>query len=168
MLKKILYPVLFFLLTVSSQAQQLKLDINGTITFNSSDYMIKEAGKDFPSTINSASNIQLSISFINFWDKFFDSGKKWKIYVSKSDINWNQNINIEIARVGEGTSFRNGKRERIIGGTQFQPILNTPVYFFRGQNEIFNIPVAFKVHGVSVTGGAQEIESVIMFTIYED
>ncbi len=167
-MKKVIYSALFLLFSVLSFAQQMKLEINGDIRFNKAEYNIKEAGTDFSPTVINSSKFNLSVSFFNFWDKFFDSGKKWRIYVNKSDVNWDQNINIEIARNGNGSSYQHGKRKVIVGGRQFQPILNNPGFFFRGQNEIYNIPIKFKIDGISATLGAKELETIIVFTVYDD
>ncbi len=167
-MKKVIYSALFLLFSLHAFAQQMKLEINGDVNFNEAKYNIKEAGTDFSPTVKSSSKFNLSVSFLNYWDKFFDSGKKWRIYVNKSDVNWDPRINIEIARSGNGSSYQHGKRKVIVGGKQFQQILNNPGFFFRGQNEIYNIPIKFKISGISATIGAKELETIIIFTVYDD
>ncbi len=167
-MKKIIYSVVFLLFSLFTFAQQMKLEIDGDITFNKAEYNIEEAGTDFSPTVKSSSRFNVSVSFLNYWDKFFDSGKRWRIDVNKSDVYWDPRLNIEIARTGNGSSHRHGKRKQIFGGTQFQPVLNNPGFFFRGQNEIYNIPIKFKISGISATLGAKELETIIVFTVYDD
>jgi hypothetical protein len=41
-------------------------------------------------------------------------------------------------------------------------------YFFRGRGEIGDIPVNFRITGMSVVNGAQDFETKVIFTIYDD
>jgi len=168
-MKRILTLLSLLLFTFSALCQSMKVEITGDVSFNNSQYTIGEAGEDFSPSIESESSIYLSVDYTNYWDKVFNPNRKWKIHVHKADIKWNQNLVIEAKRSGNGSRPWYGTGMVKIGdGINFQPITNAPTYFFNGRNEILNIPIVFKIRGASVVMGAQEFETNIILTVYDD
>lgn len=165
-MKKIAGIFIFLFLAVSSYCQMV-IEVNGSVTFNSPSYIITEAGNDFPSSINNESSVYVSIVYSNFWDKYFNPNKKWKVDIQKSDLIWNQDLKLEAMRTGDGYRSNYGKSS-ISDGTTYQTVTNTSNLFFKGRNEITYIPLNFKLSGVSITMGAQDFETNIILTVYDD
>ncbi|HKI87646.1 MAG TPA: hypothetical protein VKA38_01375 [Draconibacterium sp.] len=168
MIKKAFIPIIFLLFSQFVFSQQMKLEIDGNITFDNSMYYITEAGNDFPSSIETETSIYISVSYDNFWDKKFNPNQKWRLYINKTDVNWNPDLILEVIRTGDGNHPGNRGKTNIHDGTNYHNISNNPAYFFRGKDEISDIPISFRIIGLSITMGAQEYETNIVMTIYDD
>ena len=156
----------FYLVT---NAQPLSIEINGTASFSNMQYNVSEAGMDFASSLESESQLYINIEYTSIWDKWFNPNTKWKINIQKTDVNWHPDIVIETKRTGNGNRPWYGQGSvNIHDGVTYQAITNTPTYFFRGRNEILNIPVSIKLSGISLVMGAQDFETNILLTVYED
>lgn len=147
--------------------QPISIEIENNARFENPNYMINEAGLDFPS-IESESTVQISVTFSNYWDKKDNPNGKWRINVHKSDIQWNQDILLQIKRTGDGYKAKNDKNGNIKDGDDYQIITDAPSYFFQGKDEITYIPLLLKVDGLSVTMGALDFETNIILTVYDD
>ena len=166
-MKNITIPVLFLFFSIGAFGQPLKVEIENNARFENTNYMINEAGEDFPS-IESESNVQVSITYSNYWDKKDNPNGKWRINVHKSDIQWNSNLMLQIKRTGNGYKGENDKKGNIHDGDNYQTVTNTPIYFFQGKDEINYIPLQLKIEGLSVTMGAQDFETKVVLTVYDD
>lgn len=163
--------IILFVLCLSafSFAQNINVTVTGNVNFSNSGYSITEAGNDFPTLSASSSAAYISINYTNTLDLIFGADVKWRIFISKSDNFWHQNLNLEIKRTGNGSKASwFGPSPTINHGTTFQTITNNPVYFFRGRYGISNIPLAFQLSGASLSMGANEFDTTIVFTIYDD
>ena len=166
---KNLLVVFFAIAFYFTQAQDLGVSLDGMVAFNEENITINDAGSDFSVTVESESPLYVAIIFGNFWDKSSNPNAPWRIEVQKSDYNWNNNLVLETVRAGDGINSKNrNKPTKIYDGTNYQTINNMSGYFFRGRGEIEEIPVNFKINGMSVVNGAQDFETKIVFTIYDD
>ena len=162
------YSILFLLLINIAWGQELKVTIEGNATFDNSQYSIREAGEDFPSSIESESSVYISVLYGNYWDKKNNPNKKWRIHIHKSDLSWDANLMVEAKRTGKGYNSKKKGNPKIYDGDNYQTATNIPTYFFGGKDEITYIPVNFKIGGVSVIMGAKEFETNMVFTVYDD
>lgn len=150
-------------------AQQMKIEIDGTLTFDDSAFTINDAGSDFSSSIESDATFYVSVSSGNQWDKRTNPNRQWKILVQREDLTWDSDIQLEIIRTGNGT-WKNGKdmKSKISGGTTYNPVEKASSEFFSGKGAITNIPVQVKLSGFSIVQGANDFETNIVLTIYDD
>lgn len=152
-----------------AQAQDLGVSLDGMVAFDEESITINDAGSDFALTVESESPLYVAIIFGNFWDKSSNPNAPWRIEVQKSDYNWNNNLVLETVRAGNGINSKNrNKPTNIYDGTNYQTVNNMSGYFFSGRGEIEEIPVNFKITGMSVVNGAQDFETKVVFTIYDD
>lgn len=149
--------------------QSMSVSVSGNVNFNNLQYNISEAGEDFSSSLENETSIYINIEYSSVWEKWFNPNRKWKMNIHKTDINWNPEIIIEARRTGNGNRpwYRNGS-VNIHDGTTYQSITNTPTYFFRGKDEVLNIPIAINLSGISLVMGAQSFETNIVLTVYDD
>jgi len=167
--RNILIIALLMLMALLSKAQSMKIEISGTATFDMNSFTVTEAGNDFPSNIEIESNLMLSINSGNIWDWWGNSNRKWKIEVRREDISWNDAINLEIVRSGNGYSINNrGNTGHIYNGTNFQSVGNNSSYFFGGKGLIYYIPIQLRLSGFSIVNGANDYETNVILTIYDD
>jgi len=166
-MKKIFIVLSLLLIGIISHAQQMNIQVNGNVTFDNSLFSITEAGNDFVSSITNDFPVNVSLQYTSFWDKIFSPNKKWRLNVQKSDILWHSDLKLEIIRIGNGDRPWRGNVV-IHDGTNYQLVTNTSTYFFRGQNEISNVPLYFKLSDYSVTMGAKDFETNILLTVYDD
>lgn len=151
-----------------AQAQDMGVSLDGMVVFDEESITINDAGSDFAVTVESESSLYIAINFGNFWDKSFNPNSPWRIEVQKSDYNWNNNLVLETVRAGNGINSNNrNKPPKINDGTNYQTVNNLSGYFFSGRGEIEDIPINFRISGMSVVNGAQDFETKIIFTIYD-
>ncbi|NOY95538.1 MAG: hypothetical protein GXO81_04025 [Chlorobi bacterium] len=152
--------------TFTSIAQPIEISVSGTPTFEPSLIRISEAGNDFTNnTIESSTQSFISISAINFWDRL-SKQFGYRVTAYKTDINMHPSLILEIKR----GSNRHGhfNKSRIYHGRNWQPVTNTPVYFFSGSAPTYNIPVSYRIRNISVLIPADDFETTVIFTVYEN
>lgn len=147
-----------------AMAQKMKVDVDGQLEFDNSEFTVDEAGENFKSSVESESSMYFSIEANDDYEKKINKNQKWNVSIYKEDYNWNDGLILEARRTGNGTRAQ-GKRDRIWDGTTYQEITNNSTYFFRGRGEIVDIPISFKLSGVSLEMGAGNFESKIIVTI---
>nr|WP_319270712.1 hypothetical protein [uncultured Draconibacterium sp.] len=160
--------ILFTVLVISSlvgKAQLLQLSLNGMATFNETQLMVDEAGEDINATIESNSSVYLSVYSYYFWEML---NGKWQIYVHKRDVTWNDEIILELRREGKGRKWLSNGTPNIHDGSSYFRLTNNPTYFFRGRGLVLDIPMGFRLSNVSLTMGANDFETDVVFTIYDD
>ena len=168
-MKKVYFTLLLFGLLITSAAQNIDISVTGYANFDNADYSISEAGEDFSASVLTESSAYISVDYLSLMDKIFGSDIKWRVFVNKSDISWNQNLSLEIKRSGNGTKASwLGPSPTINHGTSYQTVTNIPVYFFRGRYGITDIPLGFRLSGASLRMGANQFETTITFTVYDD
>ena len=158
----------FMVLSFLLSGQPLIIELEGNVFFDSSGFSIREAGEDFPSAIETESSFFISVLYSDSWDRRGNPNKKWNIRIYRSDLNWNPELVLEAKRTGEGFVPGSNRNPNIKDGENYQPVTQTPVYFFRGMREIAAIPVMLKLSGFSITMGAVTHETNIVFTVYDD
>ena len=171
MMKKTIFFLAFVLTANFICGQDLRIDVSGSASFNNSQYIITEAGEDFPSSIESETSLYVSVQYNGSWLAYlFNPDKQWRVFIHKSDLNWDSDLALSAERTGTGSIINNWWAQPlyITGGSSFQNITNTPVYFFRGRHGIVNIPVSFKLTGASLTMGAKDFETNVVFTVYDE
>jgi hypothetical protein len=87
----------------------------------------------------------------------------WSVQISKSDIDWNNQIEIWIKRTGNGT----GGGE-VYSGTTYQKINNIPMSFINGKKAVNKIPLQLEIRNLSVTIPARDYSTNIVYTLYEN
>jgi hypothetical protein len=148
--------------------QGLKVSVEGDANFSGTTYTISEAGENFSASIASESSVYVSVESDDYWDKKNNRNKKWQIFIHKSDLTWDNNIDLEVKRTGKGNNVGNKGNPNIHDGEDFLKISNTSTYFFRGKNEVAFIPIEIKLSGVSLSMGAKDFETNIVLTVYDD
>lgn len=168
-MKQIFSLIFFLLMVVPGWGQQLSLSVQGDVNFGSATYSVSEAGNDFAATMESNSASFLSVSYVNWWDRWRSTEVLWRVHVSKSEIEWSPDLNIEIKRAGAGTRDSWwGPSPELTHGDNYQPISNNPSYFFKGRYGANNIPLNFRLSGASLTMGAKQFSTRVVFTVYDD
>ncbi len=166
-MRKIPSTIFFLLFFCAAWGQVLTVKIDGDITFPSTFYTINEAGEDFQSSAESQTSIFVSVLSNDYWDKNVKNAN-WRIYLHKSDLNWNAGLTLEAKRTGTGNNVNNSGTTHIGDGDTFQAITDNPTYFFNGKGEIEAIPVEIKLSGFSITMGANDFETNVVLTVYEE
>lgn len=164
-MKHFLFIALFCFSLMGVKAQGFQLDLNGVVTFNENKLVVREAGEDIDAKIISKSHVYLSIGSYYFWEMI---NARWKILVHKSNIEWDDDIKLEVRRRGKGyNGYYNGS-PKVYGGASFFEVTNTPTEFFSGKSLVYDIPLKFRVRNLSLAMGANDFETDVIFTIYDD
>ena len=157
--------IVFFLVSVNGFAQPLTVTTSGGPSFPYSSFELNEAGDDFSQDITSNTSGYLNISSGNFWDNYF-SYFRWKVNVLRNDVLWNQELSIQIRKSS------NGQKRSIWGninsGSNWVTVNNTPSQFIKGAGSWTGITVDFKVKNISVLIPADDYQTTLVFTIYDD
>ena len=170
-MKKTLLLLTAILTTTFICGQDLRVEVSGNASFDNSQYVVTEAGEDFPSSIESETSLFVSVRYsAGFLGYLFYPDKRWRIFIHKSDLNWNSDLTLSAERTGNGSIVANwtAQPQYIRDGSNFQNITNNPVYFFRGRHGIVNIPLSFKLTGASLTMGAKDFETNVILTVYDE
>jgi hypothetical protein len=169
-MNKNLFSILIFTVAMATNSfgQILKVEVDGEARFTSFQNYTLEAGNDFPSSIESESEVQISMVYNNLLDIRNNPNQKWRLTIQKSDLTWNPALNLEARRTGNGYKRNSSGNPTITDGMTWQVVTNNPVYFFRGRDEIIYIPIKLKVNGYSLTMGASDFETSIVLTVYDD
>ncbi len=176
--------LIIVLLFTDIAAAQLVVQVENDPYFSPSLISVSEAGDDFVSLIENTNDSYLSVTTDNIFNK---AQKKypWYITVYKSDINWDNNLTLEIRRSSDGNNWNNGNGNngngngnngngngnsnngKLYDGTSYREVTNLPAYFFGGGRETMNIQISFRLNNVSVLIPADDYETTILYTIYE-
>lgn len=167
-MKKYNIVFIFFFIHFLAPAQDLRVEVEGSVNFSGSAYSIAEAGENIRTSVENESSVFMSVTSENFWDKKNNKNKKWRIFIHKTDINWDNDLQLEVKRSGNGYRPESNGNPNIRDGNTYLDISNTPTYFFRGKHEIAYIPIGIKMSGVSLTMGAKQFETNIVVTVYDD
>lgn len=169
-MNKIIFSILIFTIALSTPGigQILKVEVEGEARFTNFQNYTIEAGNDFPSSIESESEVHISMVYNNLLNTGNNPNQKWRLTIQKSDLTWNSGLNLEARRTGNGFKRKGAGNPNIIDGMTYQAVTNNPVYFFRGRDEILYIPIQLKVNGFSLVMGASDFETSIVLTVYDD
>lgn len=150
------------------KAQELELQVEGVANFDAANFSIEQAGADFSSSIESESTLFVTVDSNNRWDKKNNPNRKWKVEVRKEDVSWDDAMQVEIVRSGNGYSKENNKSNRVNDGQNYQVVSANSSYFFGGKGLVSEIPIQFRLSGISLVHGAGDFETNVMLTIYDD
>lgn len=164
-MRKYIVLIVLCFFAVFARAQGLQLSSSGMATFNEAQLVVSEAGEDISGILESNSSVFLSVYSFYFWEMH---NVKWRVYVHKTDIDWGEAINLEVKRDGKGRKFLSNGTPNIQDGNSFFRLTNNPTYFFRGKGLILDIPLAFRLSNLSLALGANDFETDVVFTIYDD
>jgi hypothetical protein len=145
--------LLFLFLNPAIYAQVLTVTGNWSLSISASS--LTEAGNDFTGTYTSAS----TQTYIDVDVK--KKNDNWRIDVRKSDINWNPALILSVRRTGNGNSSGPAPN----GGTTFIQLTNSNQEFFRGRKDNPDIPVEYRLSGISVTIPAQSYSTTVIYTL---
>lgn len=168
MIKQVLKLIGIVILPCVVNGQQLVVQVEGDVYFNENLPVISEAGNDYSTSLEKQSALNVSVLYDDQLNKKKNPNDKWRILVHKQNMEWNNELVLEARRSGTGLKIDNPGSPNINDGENFQQITDIPTYFFRGMGEIAQIPVALKLAGFSLTMGARDFETSIVFTVYDD
>jgi hypothetical protein len=153
--------ILIVLITNFAFSQEIKVKGKWDREFSVSD--IKDVGSDYDAYyLSDEDQSKLSVSSENS-EKQEDLYADFKIYVSKDDDEWNPNIIIQVRRTSNGTN----NNLNIFSGTEFQTVTDSPIYFFNTIGEQIDVPIQYKVIGLSVLLPAESYSTEIVFTVLD-
>jgi hypothetical protein len=167
-MKNIIFGFCILMLPVLVSGQHIIVEIDGDINLNGSSLLISEAGEDFNAIIENSSPVYMAILYHDLLGRNLNQNQRWHVSVHKQNMNWNENLNLQIRRTGDGIKYGGGGSTQIQNGQNYRQITNSPNYFFQGRGQIIQIPLAFNVNGVSVTMGACDLETSLIFTVYDN
>ena len=163
---KVTSVLVFLLLGLLASAQQMEVRVDGAVSFDGATFAVTEAGEDFAFGVESESSLWISVDTNDYWDKKVNPNRKWWVEVVREDLTWNDDVRLEIVRTGDGYGQKNN--HKVYDGTTYQYIGENSWYFFRGRGIIYDIPIQLRLSGLSVTQGAQDFETNVILTIYDD
>ncbi len=167
-MKKALLIFAAVLQLMSVSGQNLRVDVTGDAVFSNTAFTISEAGEDFSASAFNEKTLFVNVVLSDNWAGKGNPRINWSISMHKSDINWHSNLILETKRNGNGENIDRKGQAKINDGMNYQSVSNNPTYFFSGQNEIVNIPLKVKLRGISIVMGANDFETNIMLTVYEN
>lgn len=168
MIKRLVKLAGLFFLPFWVNGQQLTVQIEQDVQFSEFLQPISEAGTDYSASPQAQASVHVSVIMADELNRGNNKNQKWRVFVHKLDMEWNSVLLLEGRRTGSGMGLNNPGNPNIRDGENFQPVTNNPVYFFRGMGEIVQIPLALKLSGFSVTMGARDFETSLVFTVYDD
>ncbi|MFT5724531.1 MAG: hypothetical protein ACI9JN_001650 [Bacteroidia bacterium] len=151
--KSIIPMILLCLCTNMVEAQQIR--IRGDVEF-AFTYANIQAGDNY--TVKSESKqdgVKLDI-------KKLKRQAYWRVTVCKTDINWNNKVEIYVRRTNSGNG--NGS---VWGCTNYTRIRNIPQTVMQGYGALNNIYLQYKLNGISIDLPANTYYTDIVYTLYE-
>lgn len=115
------------------------------------------AGSDLISTYESAAD-QASATIFNT----AGNTDAWRVDVRRSDTNWHPNFVLSVRRTGDGTGGG-----VVSGGTVYQAITTTDAEFFSGTGDRSNIPIQFKLEGMSIQVPPSNYSTTVVYTVVD-
>ena len=163
---KLLLLLAFWLGAHTHLFAQLTLSTSGTWSQTLSAASITEAGNDFEAAYASAENqVLLGVTNGNKNSNAEKNGYLWSIYVSKSDVLWDNTVQVYARRTDEGTPRNSSRTTLVSGGTTYQQITETDQWFFWGYRGSTGIPIQYQLQGVTVLMPAQIYRTTIVYTV---
>ena len=143
---------------------QIAISVNGSWNQNISSSEISDAGEDFIGTYESFDDqVQIDIFQQFFWLNLFNYD--WQVSIRKEDIDWNTNLLLEARRTGNGNPFL--IQSIIDGGLTYNEIISIDQLFFWGNRTTLNIPIQYKISGISLLLPATTLTTNIVYTVTE-
>jgi len=148
--------IVFLLTTMLGFSQKIKLKGgNWTKELKSSD--ITSAGDDYNQFyLSGTKQTKISITPVPN-SKYNKKYMPFKVFVSREDMEWHSDLVIE----AKLTSTKHGNSS----GTNFQVITNNSTLFFNTVGSKNDLPVQYKISGLSVTIPAETYSTEIIYTV---
>ncbi|WP_394994750.1 hypothetical protein [Emticicia sp.] len=167
-MKKILAIIILCFFYFHSKAQQTLAIKNGA--WSPSVTTIGEAGNDYISTTiqSSTTQTQIDLQVVQIAGL-----NHYTVYIRRTDsgTNWNTaGLQIWVRRTSDGSGA--GAKSTTIGGTTYQQITTSDLYFFEGNNDSgnlrTNIGIQYQITGVSVTVPVATYSTTLTYTLIDD
>jgi len=153
-MKKIII-IILLLSTVVGFSQKIRLSGSWTKTLKSSN--ITSAGDDYEQFyLSGTKQTRITITPIPN-SKYNRENMAFKVFVNKEDVEWHSDLVIE----AKLTSTNHGN----YSGTSFQAITNNSSFFFSTIGKQKNLPIQYKISGLSVTIPAEIYSTEIIYTV---
>ncbi len=147
--------ICLFLLVVATTVFGQQIRIRGSVDFSFNLANI-QPGEDYSlATESKQDGVRLDI-------KNLRRQANWRVTVSKSDINWDNNVKVYVRRTSSGNG--NGS---LWGCSNYTQIRNMPQTVLQGRGALNNIYLQYKLDGISLSLPANTYNTDIIYTLYE-
>lgn len=156
--------MLLFIIFSGGVMHAQSMSVTGNWNPNLAASQIAEAGNDYNPAISSATN-QTSLSHSLGGGIFNQILNGWQVNVQRVDNNWNPNLQLQLRRTGDGggTFLSN-----IAGGTTYQQVSTASTIFYNGNGNFSNIPIQYRLQGISVTLPVGTYSTTIIYTLIDN
>lgn len=143
--------------------------VNGSWTPSVSATAITEAGNDYGSSYVVESLPNQTLVDLQRGGSFFQIYlSNWRVDISRNDINWDNSLQLEARRTGNG----NGTgwwifAPSISNGTAYQAVQPANSSFFTGNGIYRNIPIQYRIRGLSVLIPVDTYSTEVVYTLLE-
>ena len=140
------------------------MNVTGNWNPTLSSTQIIEAGNDYNATLSSSTNQTLLTHSLGggFFNQLFGG---WQVNIQRIDSNWNPALQLEIRRTGVGSStIFSG----INGGTIYQQVSPSSTIFYTGRGNFNNVPMQYRLQGMSVTLPVGTYSTTIIYTLLDN
>lgn len=123
---------------------------------------LTEAGNDYIGTYESDLN-ETEISL----DSGQGNRKRWLVVNIHKEINpsdWHPNLELQLRRTSGGTN----SNFNIYNGESFQTVTDNYSFFFNTYGDQDNVPIQYKINGISVLLPVQDYTATVVFTVFEN
>lgn len=133
---------------------------SGDWTFSVPANTITEAGSNYTLVpVSSLNQTLINLSRLK-------GSSTFQVLVNKVDSDWNNLLDLQVQRTGTGNGGSGGT---ISGGENYISITNSPQVFFSGfnfsSNVRNNIPIQYKLNGISVLLPVKTYTTTVVYTI---
>lgn len=161
--------MLYLLLTASLCSTrvlaQIQLSNNQELQFKSLDLSNVQTGDNLGTAIETSEEaLLLSVNILPYT---LENAMHypWKIKVKRNDFVWHKQLRLAVKTTAIGNS-EFGKS--INSSHHYKEVQNYDTLFFSGEGWINNIPLQFRITGISVTLPANTYTTEVIFTITDD
>src|SRR5690554_3200525 len=103
MIKQVLTLIGIGLLPCVVSGQQLVVQIEEDVYMNENLPAISEAGTDYSSALETQSVLYVSVLYDDQLNKGKKPNEKWRVFLHKQDMEWNDALILETRRTGSGS-----------------------------------------------------------------
>ena len=149
--------IVFILISNVLFSQSIKVETRRgwSKTISASD--IKEAGNDYVGTYESSDKqTEITIS-----DRDKDDETRVLVRKEYDSGDWHPDLILQIKRTDTNEKDSSG-------GLLFQTITDMDAFFFNTEGKQEDVPLQYKISGISVLLPVQEYTTTIIFTVYDD
>lgn len=161
MIKRCILIVLLCVAFFSSQSPLYAINIYATggwtnLVINSS-HLRGGAGSDLADSFESnADATMISITGTG------SPSRAWDVLIRKSASSWTSDVTLYVERTGKGSGAGS-----IREGTSYMAVGESDVLFFRGNGDKTNVPIRYKISGLSIMVPPGSYSALITFTVVD-